>query len=52
MTLKRPFRRGPRHPLSLKRIEDAPEVVIVNFYLLQAGIVEDIMRKTVIFFSM
>jgi len=51
MTLKCPFMRGPRHLLSLKLIEDAPEVVPVNFYLLQGGTVEDIMGKKVIFFG-
>jgi len=50
MTLKCPFIRGPRHPLFLKLIKDAPEFVPVNFYLLEGGIVEDIMRKIVIFF--
>ena len=51
MTLKCPFKRGPRYPLSLKLTEDAPEVVPVNFYLLQGGVVKDIMRKSVIFFG-
>ena len=51
MTLKRPFKRGPRHSLPLKLTEDAPEVVAVNFYLLQGGVVEAIMRKSVIFFG-
>ena len=51
MTLKRPFKRGPRHPLPLKLTEGTPEVVPVNFYLLQGSLVEDIIRKSVIFFG-
>ena len=30
LTLKLPLKRGPRHPLALKLIEDDPEVVFVN----------------------
>ena len=51
MTLKRPFKKGPRHPLPLKLTEDTPEVVSGNFYLLQGGIAEDVMRKSVILFD-
>ena len=51
LTLNLPLKRGPRGPLSLKLTEDAPEVVFVNFYLLQGGVVEDITRKKVIFFG-
>ena len=51
MTLNLPLRRRPRGPLSLKFTEDAPKVVFVNFYLLQGGVVKDIMRKSVIFFG-
>jgi len=31
LTLKLPLKRGPRHLLAPKLIEDAPEVVFVNF---------------------
>jgi len=51
LTLKLPLKRDARHPLFFKPTEDAPEVVPVNFYLLQGGIVKDIMRKSVIFFD-
>ena len=51
MTLKLLLKRGVRLPLSLKLTKDAPEVVPVNFYLLQGGPMEDIMRKSVIFFG-
>ena len=43
--------RGPKHSLFLKLTEDTPEVVSGNFYLLQGVVVEDIMRKSVIFFG-
>ena len=51
MTLKLPLKRGLTFPLSLRLTKDAPEVVTVNFYLLQGGRMEDIMRKSVIFFG-
>ena len=51
LTLKLPLKRGPRQSLSLKLREDAPEVVFINFYPLQGGVVEDIIRKSVIFFG-
>ena len=51
MTLKLLLKRGLRLPLSLKLTKDGPEVVSVNFYLLQGGVVKDIMRKSVIFFG-
>ena len=51
MTLKLPLKRRSRHPLSLKLTKEAPEVLSGNFYLLQGGIAEDIMRKSVIFFG-
>ena len=49
--LKLPLKRGLRLPLSLKLTKDAPEVVPVNVYLLQGGVVKDIMRKSVILFE-
>ena len=45
LTLKLLLKRGLRLPLSLKLTKDAPEVAPVDFYLLQGGLVEDIIRK-------